>query len=295
MCILIELRNALVVIQTVIQLYQGADSTKQQTTRAYLLQYLKGSKQVERLKEQPNIYAYFELVWQIRQSHMVPNLPVQYAFFLVCCLDPQCSHPVCKGGELSELPKWYEGGPSVSTFPLPIPDPQRYWGNSNCTECSGLCAGHFLKPEETLASLLNPMKPPSIILKKVFDALETYPPEESLYQQLAERTLLKVEEVKIWLEHLNTIKLNRKKGAAKAAETRRRRAQEKQRNQEKQKAANVQQGSEYYCGTCHEPYLEFTDTEEQWIGCELCDTWYHFVCLGITVAPDEFLCESCRS
>ena len=51
---------------------------------------------------------------------------------------------------------------------------------------------------------------------------------------------------------------------------------------------NRKQGSEYYCGVCHEPYLEFTETEEKWIGCELCDTWYHFICLGITVAPAEF-------
>ena len=73
---------------TVIHLYRGADSSQQQTTRTYLLQYLKGSKQqVERLKkEQPSLYAYFEQVWQIRQCHMVPNLPAQYAFF--SCLLP---------------------------------------------------------------------------------------------------------------------------------------------------------------------------------------------------------------
>lgn len=227
---------------------------------------------------------------------MVPNLPAQYAFFLVCCLNPQCGHPICEGGEIAELPKWYEGGPSISTFPLPIPDPQRRWGNSSCTECTGLCAGHFLKPQEAFASSLTPILPPSTILKQSFDALESYPPEELLYQTLAQKTLLKIEEVKIWLEHLNTIKQNRKKGAAKAAETRRRKAQEKHGSKlQKQGAANSQQGKEYYCGVCHELYVEFTDTEEQWIGCELCDTWFHFVCLGITVAPEEFVCENCRS
>ena len=273
---------------TVIHLYRGADSSEQQTTRAYLLQYLKGSKQqVEKLKkEKPNLYAYFEQVWKIRQSHSVPNLPGQYAFVLICCLNTQCSHPICKKGDLSELPKWYDGGPSISTFPLPIPDPQRCWGSSNCTDCSGPCTGHFLKPMDALSSSLSPMVPPSVILKEAFDALEKYPPEESLYLQLAQRTLLKVEEVKIWLEHLNTIKQNRKRGAAKAAETRKRKAREKQKA--------TKQGSEYYCGACHEPYLEFTEAEEQWIGCESCDTWYHFVCLGITVAPEEFLCEKCR-
>ena len=83
---------------TVIYLYRGADSSEQQTTRAYLLQYLKGSKQqVEKLKkEKPNLYAYFEQVWKIRQSHSVPNLPGQYTFFLICYLNTQCNHPICK-------------------------------------------------------------------------------------------------------------------------------------------------------------------------------------------------------
>ena len=47
-------------------------------------------------------------------------------FFLVYCLSPHCSHPVCKK-ELLELPKWHEGGPPISMFPCPIPDPQRGW------------------------------------------------------------------------------------------------------------------------------------------------------------------------
>ena len=140
MCTLIELISALVVIPS----SRGADSSEQQNTRTHLLLYLKGSKQQLR-RDQPSLYSYFESVWKIRQSHMVQNLPVQYAFFLVCCLDPQCNHPVCNKGELSELPKWYDGGPPISTFPLPIPDPQRYWGNNNCVECKDQCTGHFLK------------------------------------------------------------------------------------------------------------------------------------------------------
>ena len=57
---------------------------------------------------------------------------------------------------------------------------------------------------------------------------------------------------------------------------------------------NRKQKSKEYYGVCHEPYLEFTETEEKWIGCELCDTWYHIIYLGITVGPAEFLCENCR-
>ena len=232
---------------------------------------------------------YFERVWKIRQSHMVQNLPVQYSFFLICCLDLHCTHPVCEKGELSELPKRYDGGPSISTFPLPIPDSQRFWGNTSCVECKGQCTGHYLKPQEAVSSTQTPLKPPSIILKESFDTIETYPPEDSLYQQLAEKTLLKIEEVKIWFEHLHTIKQNRKKGAAKAAETRRMKARASKEIGNKAKRNN-----EYYCGVCHEPYIEFTETEEKWIECDGCDTWFHFLCLGISVAPNEFLCNECK-
>ena len=133
-----------------------------------------------------------------------------------------------------------------------------------------------MKPQEALASSLTPLRPPYFVLKEAYDTLKS---EESLYQQLAQRTLLKIDEVKIWFEHLHTIKQNRKKGAAKAAETRRLRAQA---SKDKGKTT-----SEYYCGVCHQEYIEFTETEEQWIGCESCDSWFHFVCLGISVAPNE--------
>ena len=54
----------------------------------------------------------------------------------------------------------------------------------------------------------------------------------------------------------------------------------------------------YYCGKCHDQYMEFTDLEEKWIGCssEACDTWYHFVCIGLNPeepAPDDFFCDNC--
>lgn len=112
---------------TVINLYQGADSTEEQDTRKYLLQYLKGSKaQVQGLKkEKPNLYAYFEKVWQVRRNHN--KLPPQYAFFLVCCFKPGCSHPLCS--ESIELPRWFDSGPLISYLPLPIPDPDCCYGN----------------------------------------------------------------------------------------------------------------------------------------------------------------------
>ena len=64
---------------TVIHLFKGADSSKQQQSRECVLQYLKGSKQ--RLKkENPAMYEYCEQVWNVRSNHIVANLPPQYIF-----------------------------------------------------------------------------------------------------------------------------------------------------------------------------------------------------------------------
>ena len=97
----------------------------------------------------------------------VTNLPTQYIFFLVCCLKPDCYHPICKSQNLTNYPTWFSGGPLVSYIPLPIPDPSRPWGRTNCDECKGMCYGHVLKPSEALKSTLTPMaSPPSTAIKE---------------------------------------------------------------------------------------------------------------------------------
>ncbi len=274
--------------ETVIHLYKGADSSEQQVTRKYILQYLKGSKaQKQQLKSNmPELYAYFEQVWKIRESHMLKDLPSQYAFHLVCCFDLACTHPLCLQGNSNGIPEWFNSGPLVTQLPFPIPDPTRCYGNDQCNKCKGFCCGHFMKPESTLTSLLSPMrKPPSAVLKEAFDSFQTFPPSDSeaTYSELSKRVMLSVEDVKMWLDHLNTIQENRKKGAIKAAETRR----------QKNKASKTTRESEYQCGVCSTPYQEFTGTSEQWIGCDMCDTWYHFICVGISVASAVFLCRNC--
>ena len=73
--------------------------------------------------------------------------------------------------------------------------------------------------ETWLNANLTPLSnPPSAVLK---EALQSFPPSESTYSELSKRVMLSVEEIKMWLDHLNTIQENRKKGAIKAAETRR--------------------------------------------------------------------------
>jgi len=98
----------------------------------------------------------------------------------------------------------------------------------------------------------------------------SFPPPESVCTKIAKETLLSVNDVKMWFEHLHTMRENRRRGAAKAAETRRR------------KKADCQSGKTYYCVVCYQEYQEFTESVEKWIGCDLCDRWFHFQCTGIT-------------
>ena len=90
---------------SVIHLYPGADSSKQQQMRKFLLQFLKGSKKEKTnlMNKEPAYYEYFEKVWNLRKRHMVKGLPPQYAFFLLCCLSNDCCHPLCASAEMSLL------------------------------------------------------------------------------------------------------------------------------------------------------------------------------------------------
>ena len=54
-------------------------------------------------------------------------------------------------------------------------------------------------------------------------------------------------------------------------------------------------GDKTYCGACHQEYQYFTEyVIEEWIGCDLCDRWYHFTCVGIVEVPDNYICDECK-
>ena len=92
-----------------------------------LLVFLKGAKK-EKLNLQtnhPDIYEQFLAIWNIRNSHIIDNLPSQYVFMLKCCYKPDCMHPVCKNGKLGQPEVWYEGGPLITTLPFPVKDENR--------------------------------------------------------------------------------------------------------------------------------------------------------------------------
>ena len=102
-------------------------------------------------------------------------------------------------------------------------------------------------------------------------------------KDLAKRVLLPVSEINIWLEHLEEVSRNRKEGAIKAAETRKRKKMEKQ--QEK--------SDDILCGVCSGQWEEETDEVEQWIQCEKCRQWYHWKCVNVSEEPEQYYCGNC--
>ena len=130
-----------------------------------------------------------------------------------CCFDQECSYPVCQKGRPSEMPTRYKGGPAITHLSFPVVDVDRPWGNTTCSYCNGFCAGHYLvKMVDTTYqwALKLSAPPPSLVLKSYFS---NYNPTRDLMQEEAKKVVLTP---KIWIDHLHTVLLNRKRGAAKA-------------------------------------------------------------------------------
>ena len=49
------------------------------------------------------------------------------------------------------------------------------------------------------------------------------------------------------------------------------------------------------CGVCGGPFEEVTDDVEDWIACDGCETWFHWICAGITEEPESFFCTTCKN
>lgn len=96
--------------------------------------------------------------------------------------------------------KWFPGGPSLSSIPLPLPDPAHPWGSSNCSTYSGLCTGHYLKPKGLSQS--NAMVYKATVYYSEGQSLAGTDPSKDLLEGVAKKTLLPVNEVSLWLYHL---------------------------------------------------------------------------------------------
>ena len=167
--------------------------------REHLRVFLKGSKKSKLSLKQshPEVYQHLSEIWSVRQRHLVQGYPCQYVYFLRCCLDSTCIHPLCKrlaGSDLNQY-KWFPGGPPpATTIPMPIGDPTRPW-NGNCSDCKQFCAGHYLKPQEALqAGGTMVFNPPSAV---ILEASKAGILSEADVENLARKVLLPVEDVKI--------------------------------------------------------------------------------------------------
>ncbi len=206
-----------------IRLYCGAESSEQQEVREKLLIFLKGSNvSKESLRTTaPTLYTNFQLIWKVRANHMVSGLP-SYVFFLLCCYKKDCPHPRCQAGPPQTISTWYPGGPPLSHLPLPIPDKERPWGGT-CSTCKGVCSGHYktqLVDVHDRKALSQVPKPPSAALKKLFSSTSGLV-TDSMIESAAKEVQLPSDECTIWIKHLQTVLENRRRGARKAAATRR--------------------------------------------------------------------------
>jgi hypothetical protein len=217
---------------TNIQLYKGGKDTSATERRESLLVFLRGKPEQkdELRKANPSLYQYFKRVWTVREKHMNRDVPAQYCFVLTLCHQKGCPHPLCQTESVKHF--WFENGPPLTYIPFPVADPERPWGGS-CKECSDACSGHYLRPEAHLAFAKDReydttnflFKPPSDVIKEKFyksikDGKEL---SKEVLEAVAKQTLLSFNEVSMQVDHLKATMERRKKGAQKAALTRKNR------------------------------------------------------------------------
>ncbi len=228
---------------------------------------------------------------------MVSGLPAQNIFMLVCCYQPQCCHPVCKMGTPPSTPEWYSGGPPVIKLPLPVVDPERPWGGT-CQSCDGICSGHYkivLTDVTDQRALCSTAPPPSTILKEEFSKSPDCT-TETFVKEAAKKALLTADDARIWIEHLQTVLKNRKRGAAKAAATRRAK-KAASAAQPGPRTCTTPDNTNDHCGICGKEFISETHEPELWIGCDLCDRWFCGLCEHLTHAPVDhtYICSLCRN
>lgn len=303
--------------ETEIHLFRGADSSNHQHKNKLVVTFLKGTKEAKKRVENdhPDEVKQIKQIWDLKERHMRKDVPEKYIFCLSCCYETDCIHPLCQEGPPQEEYRWYPGGPPLSFLPIPSPDPARPYGQTDCQDCEGQCLGHYLKVDE-LWNLVSKMKgqnvhhdPPSkTILEEFNHSCEV--PEESKLLEISEKVLLSHDETEMWFKHLKNVHENRKKGVAKAIETRKAKKMQQQlankdkdRTKEKGKKAkkknNQEEEESEVCCTCNLEVpcgLEDEQEEIDWISCDSCACWHHMICVGIIVTdgvPHYWQCLNC--
>ena len=128
----------------------------------------------------------------------------------------QCLQRDRKGDVL----KWHPNGPSFLFFPFPVIDPTRSWG-STCASCGAQCKGHYVTNIEKLLELHNNASakralPPSLLIEEAFSNGCTEKDDVAI---LAKKCCLSIEDVAMWISHLEKKKVIREQAAKKARRT----------------------------------------------------------------------------
>ena len=161
------------------------------------------------------------MIWDIRNRHMVKDIPPNYVFMLLPCFDKKCPHNVCKQGKKQW--SWYDGGANLSVLPLPIPDPQRPWGGT-CKSCPDSCTGHYMTAENVIDyvkkyGVKSCPKPPSHVIKSSIK--NNVEPSEDEVQNLAKECLLSVSDTRYLVDHFKAIQKRKELKRAKRLENQR--------------------------------------------------------------------------
>ena len=170
--------------------------------------------------------------------------------------------------------------------------------------------------------------PPSDVIRSAYQHHKGIPPRD-IVEKTAEKVLLPVDEVEMWFDHVKQTSENRAKGAKKAAETRKRRDQQRKGNGTQNSQPNAATttttkairketqvdreghtpvlpvGSEtvdnVLCKECgrSEPPQAYSgeDLDIPWIQCDSCDSWFHMDCTGLSASfstSDLWICHWCN-
>ena len=143
-------------------------------------------------------------------------------------------------------------------LPLLVSDEERSW-EMECESCS-VCYGHYMDPKEAMSKSCDASPPPSSVLHDTFSQKGILP--ETQLETVSHKVLLPPSGVSIWFDHLSAVKKNCKRGAAKAAETRRKKAEQAQKermpNSVPENMIPIEDAIEYKCGICEGLYEDET-------------------------------------
>ena len=159
---------------------------------------------------------------------MMSSLPSQYV--LATLLLPTWLHPShTRLWKATRTLKTLVFGWSPTVVPA-LTDPKiqlgRPNGNTACQECKSFCTGHYLKPDQQKELAMNGDVVPSNKPPRPGNSRCLQAAQGDTFRGLSvwiggHQVLLHPDEVQMWLKHLQSVSENRKEGARKAAQKRR--------------------------------------------------------------------------